>query len=96
MRRITGTALCLLLLASSALAADKPAKAKDPSQQQQQQPTPPSDPSDPSKGEMIDNAKEYHHCIALARQKPDDGWEEALAWTSLGEANRPAIAPPSP
>jgi tetratricopeptide (TPR) repeat protein len=84
MRRITGTALCLLLLASSALAADKPAKAKDPSQQQQQQQQQPTPPSDPSKGEMIDNAKEYHHCIALARQKPDDGWEEALAWTSLG------------
>ena len=81
MRRIWGAALCLLLVASSAFAADKPAKAKDPSQQQQPQTKP---PSDPSQGEVINNAQEYRHCIALARQKPDDGWEEALAWTSLG------------
>ena len=79
MRRIWSAALCLLLLASPALAADKPAKAKDPGQQPQAKP-----PSDPAKGEVINNAQEYRHCIALARQKPDDGWEEALAWTSLG------------
>ncbi|OIR07959.1 tetratricopeptide repeat protein [mine drainage metagenome] len=35
-------------------------------------------------GERIDDARQYAHCIALARQKPEDGWEEALAWTSLG------------
>lgn len=35
-------------------------------------------------GESIDDARQYKHCIALARQKPDEGWEEALAWTSLG------------
>jgi tetratricopeptide (TPR) repeat protein len=79
MRRILGAVLCGLLLAFPVLAADKPAKGKDQSQQQPQTP-----PSDPSKGEVIDNAQEYRHCIALARQKPDDGWEEALAWTSLG------------
>ncbi len=35
-------------------------------------------------GERIDEARQYLHCISLARQKPEDGWEEALAWTSLG------------
>ncbi|MDR3436980.1 hypothetical protein [Telmatospirillum sp.] len=35
-------------------------------------------------GEGIDDFRQYKHCIALARQKPDEGWEEALAWTSLG------------
>lgn len=40
----------------------------------------------PSAGnaETIDDARQYKHCIALARQKPEEGWEEALAWTSLG------------
>lgn len=36
------------------------------------------------KGENIDNVIQYKHCIALARQKPEEGWEEALAWGSLG------------
>ncbi len=35
-------------------------------------------------GEGIDNAAQYKHCIALARQKPEEGWEESLAWSSLG------------
>ncbi len=39
---------------------------------------------DAGAGEGIDNARQYGHCIALARQKPQEGWEEALAWTSLG------------
>ena len=34
--------------------------------------------------EVIDPVRQYAHCIALARQKPDQGWEEALAWGSLG------------
>ena len=29
-------------------------------------------------------AQQYQRCITLARQSPQDGWEEALAWTSLG------------
>ncbi len=32
----------------------------------------------------INNAKEYVTCMQLARAKPEDGWEEALAWESLG------------
>lgn len=36
------------------------------------------------KGEMIDDAVQYKHCVALARQNPTEGWEEALAWASLG------------
>jgi tetratricopeptide (TPR) repeat protein len=50
-------------------AAAAPAPAEQPAQ---------------GKGERIDDAKQYQHCVALARQKPEDGWEEALAWTSLG------------
>lgn len=38
----------------------------------------------PNAGEAIDDAQQYRHCIALARQKPQEGWEEALAWGSLG------------
>jgi tetratricopeptide (TPR) repeat protein len=38
----------------------------------------------PQKGEGIDDAVQYRHCVTLARQKPDEGWEEALAWSSLG------------
>ncbi len=34
--------------------------------------------------ETIDDAVQYKHCMALARQKPTEGWEEALAWQSLG------------
>lgn len=35
-------------------------------------------------GEQIDDAVQYHHCVALARQKPAEGWEESLAWSSMG------------
>lgn len=34
--------------------------------------------------ETINPRQEYHSCLQLARQKPEDGWEEAIAWTSLG------------
>ncbi|MDO8608477.1 MAG: tetratricopeptide repeat protein [Phaeospirillum sp.] len=34
--------------------------------------------------ETIDPRQEYRTCLALARQKPEDGWEEAIAWQSLG------------
>jgi tetratricopeptide (TPR) repeat protein len=61
-----------LLAAPLALAKDKPA-------------APTAQPAAPAgKGETIDDAQQYQHCIALARQKPEDGWEEALAWGSLG------------
>ncbi len=32
----------------------------------------------------IDDAKEYQLCLQMAKTKPEDGWEEALAWDSLG------------
>ena len=31
-----------------------------------------------------DQASEYRHCLTQAKQKPDDGYEEALAWSMLG------------
>ena len=34
--------------------------------------------------EAIDPSVQYEHCVALARSKPDQGWEESLAWGSLG------------
>ncbi|TAN56177.1 MAG: hypothetical protein EPN20_19210, partial [Magnetospirillum sp.] len=34
--------------------------------------------------ETINPRQEYRTCLQLARQKPEDGWEEAIAWTSLG------------
>jgi tetratricopeptide (TPR) repeat protein len=34
--------------------------------------------------DQIDPATEYRTCLTLAKTKPEDGWEEALAWTSLG------------
>ncbi len=79
--------LALLLSAatlSSAGAAtkDTPAKVGPPAPPAGKE----ADPTAPTKnaGEGIDDATQYRHCIALARQKPDDGWEEALAWSSLG------------
>ncbi|HTH17538.1 MAG TPA: tetratricopeptide repeat protein [Magnetospirillum sp.] len=34
--------------------------------------------------EVIDGPQEYRNCLILAKTKPDQGWEEALAWQSLG------------
>jgi tetratricopeptide (TPR) repeat protein len=34
--------------------------------------------------ETIEPTREYRSCLQLARQKPEDGWEEAIAWQSLG------------
>jgi tetratricopeptide (TPR) repeat protein len=69
----------LLLFVTLIISATLPALAagKDAA------PTKPAAPA-AGPGEGIDNAAQYRHCIALARQKPEDGWEEALAWTSLG------------
>ncbi|MDA8230838.1 MAG: tetratricopeptide repeat protein [Magnetospirillum sp.] len=33
---------------------------------------------------QADDAKRYENCMAMARSKPDEGLEEALAWQSLG------------
>ncbi len=45
---------------------------------------PPAGTDQTQSGERIDNAMQYKHCVALARQKPEEGWEESLAWGSLG------------
>jgi tetratricopeptide (TPR) repeat protein len=34
--------------------------------------------------EPIDARREYRACLQMARQKPEDGWEQAIAWQSLG------------
>jgi tetratricopeptide (TPR) repeat protein len=41
-------------------------------------------PAAQAKPETIDDAKEYQTCMTLAKSKPDDGWEESLAWASMG------------
>jgi len=40
-------------------------------------------PPETGHGEAIDHAVQYKHCVALARAKPEEGWEESLAWASL-------------
>jgi tetratricopeptide (TPR) repeat protein len=34
--------------------------------------------------EVIEPQREYRACLALAQSKPEEGWEEAIAWQSLG------------
>lgn len=41
-------------------------------------------PPAPAASETINPKMEYRTCLNLARAKPEEGWEEALAWTSLG------------
>lgn len=41
-------------------------------------------PAVPVAAQPIDNAAEYRRCMELTRTKPDDAWETALAWQSLG------------
>lgn len=38
----------------------------------------------PARAETIVARDEYRKCLILAKTKPEDGWEEALAWQSLG------------
>lgn len=38
----------------------------------------------PARAEIIDGPQEYRNCLILAKTKPEQGWEEALAWQSLG------------
>lgn len=37
-----------------------------------------------AKAQVIEGSAEYRTCLTLAKQKPEQGWEEALAWQSLG------------
>ncbi len=34
--------------------------------------------------QVIDGREEYRVCLTLAKTKPEQGWEEALTWQSLG------------
>jgi regulator of sirC expression with transglutaminase-like and TPR domain len=38
----------------------------------------------PVAAQTIDGPQEYRTCLILAKTKPEQGWEEALAWQSLG------------
>ncbi|EME67871.1 TPR repeat-containing protein [Paramagnetospirillum caucaseum] len=38
----------------------------------------------PAPADTIDPRMEYRTCLTLARAKPEEGWEEAIAWHSLG------------
>lgn len=48
----------------------------------------------PARAEIINPRQEYADCLQLARQKPEAGWEEAIAWQSLagGEPARHCAA----
>lgn len=38
----------------------------------------------PAAAESIESRTEYRTCLTLAKAKPEEGWEEAIAWGSLG------------
>lgn len=38
----------------------------------------------PAAAQVADHAQEYRACLMMAKTKPEDGWEEAIAWQSLG------------
>lgn len=38
----------------------------------------------PAQAQTIDGPEEYRICLVLAKDKPEQGWEEALTWQSLG------------
>lgn len=40
--------------------------------------------SGPAAAQVIGGPQEYRNCLILAKQKPEQGWEEAIAWQSLG------------
>jgi len=41
-------------------------------------------PQGVDKAQEINGPREYATCVALAKARPEAGWEEALAWQSLG------------
>ena len=61
----------------------KPTK-KDNAKSKEQKAVPPQLPPERSPYQTLDGPKTYAHCLALAKQKPELGWEEALAWQGLG------------
>lgn len=38
----------------------------------------------PARADLVGGPEEYRICLTLAKQKPEQGWEEALSWQSLG------------
>ncbi|MBC7950204.1 MAG: tetratricopeptide repeat protein [Rhodospirillaceae bacterium] len=38
----------------------------------------------PAAAQIIGGVQEYRSCLILAKTKPEQGWEEAIAWQSLG------------
>jgi len=76
-RSVTLIALIALALPAAALAAG-PQKAGKPAAT-----TPPA-AAEPPAAQALEPAHEYRDCLSLARDKPEEGWEEALAWQSLG------------
>lgn len=37
-----------------------------------------------ARAEVVGGVQEYRACLVLAKTKPEQGWEEAIAWQSLG------------
>jgi tetratricopeptide (TPR) repeat protein len=90
MRRLLILALGLLACAAQpGWAASKDAPAAKPPTAKTAPAQPPAAPPaadlvpDSEHGQAIDQAVQYKHCVALARVKPEEGWEESLAWASL-------------
>lgn len=83
MRRSAALFICCLSLAVS-LSSASIAVAEETTVVGRPTPLPPNVVPTKPHGETIDDKSQYAHCVALARSKPDDGWEEALAWSSLG------------
>ena len=97
MRRSAALFICCLSLAVS-LSSASIAVAEETTVVGRPTPLPPNVVPTKPHGETIDDKSQYAHCVALARSKPDDGWEEALAWSSLGggePARRIPVARPS-
>lgn len=77
MNKFVITLFAVWALAAVDTAVDTAAEAAD---------APPKAPP-PTESQAEDDAQavaEYHHCLKLAHDKPDDGYEEALAWGSMG------------
>lgn len=40
--------------------------------------------ADQSPAKDPESARQYQHCISVARTNPEEGWQEGLAWASMG------------
>ncbi len=73
--------ILILLLASSTFAL--PAVAKDSGKTPATAP-PAAAAKAGDQATINENAAQYKHCLALARQNPSEGLQEAMAWESMG------------